>query len=134
MNDNVTVFKLHSGEVVVAHTDQALDYMKEYLFITMIHPIQILSRDSLVSNKETYFLKPWIAMGDDKILNVNVEHITTATPLKKHLEEGYNNSVRMFYYADSEVFEEYGESFDDSEFSSQDLEEYADAIINKKIN
>ena len=56
MNDNVTVFKLHSGEVVVAHTDQALDYMKEYLFITMIHPIQILSRDSLINNKETYFL------------------------------------------------------------------------------
>ena len=132
----VVIIKTNSGETILAQSETPCDLFKEYNFINLVHPLEIITRHELL--RELYYLKPWVPMSNAKVLTINTMNITTMTPLRTELIDGYEDGVQKAYYrkALDNLNLDFGGDLpeNEDEFSQTDLEEYAEAIIKGKVN
>lgn len=132
----VVIIKTNCGETILAQSEIPCDLFQEYNFINLVHPLEIITRHELL--RELYYLKPWVPMSNAKVLTINTMNITTMTPLKSELIDGYEDGVQKAYYrkALENLDLDFGGDLPESEdeFSQTDLEEYAEAIIKGKVN
>jgi len=131
----VVIIKTNSGETILAQSEVPSDVYQEFNFITLVHPLEIITRVEIL--RELYYLKPWVPMSKAKVLTINTRNITTMTMLREELIDGYEDGVQKAYYGKALKALDFGGDIprdDDEEFSQQDLEEYAEAIIKGKVN
>lgn len=131
----IAIIKTNSGETIIATSEVPVDNYQEYNFITLVHPLEIITRHELL--RELYYLKPLVPMSTAKVLTINVSNILTMAPLRKELVDGYEDGVQKAFYGKALKELDFGGDIErepDDEFSQQDLEEYAEAIIKGKVN
>lgn len=131
----IAIIKTNSGETIIATSEVPVDNYQEYNFITLVHPLEIITRHELL--RELYYLKPLVPMSSAKVLTINVSNILTMAPLRKELVDGYEDGVQKAFYGKALKELDFGGDIEreiDDEFSQQDLEEYAEAIIKGKVN
>lgn len=131
----IAIIKTNSGETIIATSEVPVDNYQEYNFITLVHPLEIITRHELL--RELYYLKPLVPMSSAKVLTINVSNILTMAPLRKELVDGYEDGVQKAFYGKALKELDFGGDIEretDDEYSHQDLEEYAEAIIKGKVN
>jgi len=130
----VVIIKTNCGETILAQSEVPYELYKEYNFINLVHPLEIITRHEML--REIYFLKPWLPMSSAKVVEVNTMNIITMSPLKQELIEGYEEGVQKSYYKKALEDLDFGGGLpeNEDEFSQTDLEEYAEAIIKGKVN
>lgn len=130
----VVIIKTNCGETILAQSEVPYELYKEYNFIKLIHPLEIITRHEIL--RELYYLKAWLPMSSAKVVEVNTMNIITMSPLKQELLEGYEEGVQKTYYKKALEDLDFGGDLpeNEDEFSQTDLEEYAEAIIKGKVN
>ena len=89
MNE-VTVLKLKNGETLIAGVRQAEDNMFWIDDPIQVVPIQVTHEGI---QGETFLLKPWIGISNDKSFLLSAREILTTCSLKENLLEQYRSYV-----------------------------------------
>lgn len=89
MNE-VTVLKLKNGETLIAGVRQAEDNMFWIDDPIQVVPIQVTHEGI---QGETFLLKPWIGISNDKSFLLSAREILTTCSLKENLREQYLSYV-----------------------------------------
>lgn len=104
MND-VTVLKLKNGETLIAGVRQADDNTFWLDDPIQVVPVQVTHEGV---NGETFLLKPWIGISNDKSFLLSAREVLTTCALKESLLEQYRSYVGITppHVEENETFDE----------------------------
>lgn len=91
MEPIVKLFKLTTGESIIATTETNCEDLTAIDSVTVMDPVLVTSmrfpKDGLIY--ETFVMQPWIALVVDSTVDIATRHILVTSPVKENVEEQY---------------------------------------------
>lgn len=132
MEPTIKLFKLVSGENIIATTETNCEDLTAIDSVTLTDPVLVSSvrfpKGGLVY--ETFVMQPWIALTEDCIIDIATRHILITSSVKESVQEQYKkylisemdreNDPEL--QLEEEIFASDADGFDD--FMNEEEEDY----------
>jgi len=106
MTDKIKLFKLITGDQIIAMVDEATIDLDEY--ITLSFPVEVLTEYTETQRglHERFNLKPWQSLTSSDSLTINSSVILYVTEMKEEFVTEYMGTVEHFYMGGKDSMED----------------------------